>query len=89
MAWRVRESSRLGAPRPASRWLDVESDTRDRHQEILEILHWLCPDKLAVGNDHDSVLAMPGHHLRSVMKRPVDDLAESGLGILKLPSVHC
>jgi len=88
VAWRVRESSKLGAPRPPSRWLDVEADTRDRHQEILEILRWLGPGELAIGNNHDSILAMPGHHLRSVMQRSVDDLAESGLGILKLPSVH-
>ena len=89
MAWRLRESSKLGAPRPPPRWLEVEADARDRHQEILEILRWLCPGELAIGNNHDRIFAMPGHHLRLVMKRPVDDLAESGLGILKFPSVHC
>jgi len=63
MVWRLRESSKLGAPWLASRCRDVEADARDRHQEILEILHWLCPDELAIGDNHDSILAMPGHHL--------------------------
>jgi hypothetical protein len=62
MAWRVRESSKLGAPRPPPRWLEVEADARDRHQEILEILRWLCPGELAIGNNYDSILAVPGHH---------------------------
>ena len=36
-------------------------------------------DEIAIGDDHDSVLAAPRHDLRSVMDRPFDDLAESSL----------
>ena len=48
----------------------------------------LCAHEIAIGNNHDSVLAVPRHDLRPVMKRPFDDLAEASFSILKLPSVH-
>jgi len=82
------ESSKLGAPRPASRGFDLELDTRDRHQKILEVLWRLRAHEIAIGDNHDSVLAVPRHDLRPVVESPFDDLAEASLGILKLPGIH-
>ena len=48
----------------------------------------LRADEIAIGDNHDSILAVPCHDLRPVMKRPFDHLAESSLGVLKLSSVH-
>jgi hypothetical protein len=56
--------------------------------KILEVLCWLCADEIAIGDNHDSILAVPRHVLRPIMKRPVDNVAEASLGILKLPRVH-
>ena len=72
-----------------SRGLDFEAKTRDRHQEVLEILRRLCLDEPARGDNHDSIFAVPGYHLRPIVGRAVDDLAEPGLRILNLPSVDC
>jgi len=51
-------------------------------------LRRLCADEIAIGNDHNCVLPVPRHNLRPVVKGAVDHLAETSLGILKLPTVH-
>jgi hypothetical protein len=84
-----RRNLKARAPRPASRRFGLETDTRDRHQEILEVLCRRRADEIAIGDNHNSVLAMPRHDPGSLAMRPFDDLAEASLGILKLSSVHC
>ena len=81
---KAQSSMRLGA----ARRFDLEADARDRHQEILEALGRLRTDKIAIGDDHDSILAVPCHELRTVAQRPVDNLAKPRLGVLKFPGIH-
>ena len=55
---------------------------------ILEILGRLCGDKIAIRDNHDGILAMSCHELRTVAKRSVDNLAETRFGVLKFPGIH-
>ena len=71
-----------------SRGFDLETDTRDRHQEILEVQCRLRTHEIAICDDHDSFLAVPRYDLRPVVKRLLDNLAKAGPGILQLLGVH-
>jgi hypothetical protein len=55
--------------------------------KILEVLCRLCADEIAIGDNHDSILAVTRHDLRPIMKRPLDNLAEASLGILNQESI--
>jgi hypothetical protein len=67
--------------------LDLVAGSIRPRIKILEVLCRLCADEIAIGDNHDSILAVPRHDLRPIMKRPVDNLAEARLGILNQESI--
>jgi hypothetical protein len=73
------------------RWPFVRNHFRSRHSPAREGATKFAPEPTypITVELYRLPFAVPGHHPRPVIKRPVDDFAESGLGILKLPSVHC
>src|SRR5581483_10121263 len=57
-------------------------------EERLEILCRLGRGKVAVRQNHRHLRAAAAYNLRPMADCPVDDLAEAGLGIFKLPDIH-
>ena len=81
---KAQSSMRLGRRREGL----ISRPTRGIDQEILEALGRLRADKIAIGDDHNGILAVPCHELRTVAQRPIDNLAKPRLGVLKFPGVH-